>query len=204
MLVKFERLERRVCGATKVVQTFLGSHYSTDTPPDLTLSAKAYILRQRRRFRDVVVDMGETEGAKVGKETFILNGKDNSGNAYTLNREKDIHNEPKDNGVDLLERMYRILSKNTGTEEEKKMECVNHLKAANVPLVDPDMVTRLNNAQEATIRKVGEVAPTVTRLAREGGRLTAEQVHTASERLHAYRTKQERQMTWWQKFIDRL
>jgi hypothetical protein len=201
MLVLFEKIERRIPGSATVVLDFLEDHYSTDLPR-LTPAGKAYILRQKRRFRAVVVDMGETEGNKIGKETVKFDGKDAaSGATISLNREKDIHNDPKDNGADLLERLYHILNK-PGTADERKAACVRYLKMSDVPVVNPRLVKRLNIMNRKTTRKVKTAVPEAKRYMHDGGRMAADKIHDTVEQLHAYRVAQEDRKSRWQKFIE--
>jgi hypothetical protein len=205
MLVKFDRLERRIPGATTVVLDFLEDHYSTDLPR-LTPAGKAYILRQKRLFRAVVVDMGDTDGKieKIGKETFKFDGKDaTSGATISINRERDIHSDHKDNSVDLLERLYHILCK-PGTADERKAACVKYLKTSDVPIVDRRIVKIINIQYRRTLRKAKAAGPEVKRYAREGYRAAEVEAGRLADNLEQVNLRRTANQSRWQRFCNKI
>jgi hypothetical protein len=208
MLVLLMSLDERTPGAADVVLEYLTKHFSTE---GVSWEAKIYIIRQKNRFRDLVVDMGSSDGSKTGETTTTIDGNIDKGK-YKHVRKEDVRSSGRNNSLSLLVKMHDILT-GPGTAEEQTENCTRFLVSAGAPMVDRRWVTTLHGGGAKLASKAREAFDSILERAQSQGidageilrRLnvtSTNYVGTKARQVERRVAQQEQRRSWGQKIFE--
>lgn len=195
--------DRRVPGSAEVVSQFVSWHFRFGEP-EPNLAVRLMRVMRSNQFRAVIIDMAKSDGRDTGTAKHTFDHTMPDGTKVHTETTQNMRDDGSHAGVDLVLKMHQVITSTGRQKIAGYRKCLNYIRAAGVPILDPEREEWVRNNSTRFINAVQAVMPNVIERVRAGYQQADQAIVEHAQNVHDQRLRQEAGRSFGQRLIESI